>query len=227
MRLIFLGAPGTGKGTQAKRVAARYNIPQISTGDLLRHAVKEETILGITAKDFMHRGLLVPDELILDLIKERLEAPDCRQGYILDGFPRTITQEEGLSKLLSARKETVNYVINFTLSAPEIISRLSGRRVCSKCGKGYHINFNPPQESNVCDLCGASLYQRTDDQPDIISKRLVEYEKQTAPLVNYYQKEGKIYHISASEGITEIFDQLVDLLDKNSVDGKKQPASSG
>jgi adenylate kinase len=196
MRLIFLGAPGTGKGTQAGAIADQYNIPQVATGDILRRAVKEGTELGQKAKTIMDRGELVPDQIILDLIKSRLSEPDCENGYILDGFPRTLDQAEGLDRMMDG--DAVDAVIYFDMPQDEIIERVTSRRVCVSCGKTFNMINNPPPEDKVCPRCGGDIIQRDDDKEETVRKRLVVYKEKTAPLVNYYRERGRLLTIDAS-----------------------------
>ncbi len=202
MRLIFLGAPGTGKGTQAGAIADKYNIPQIATGDILRRAVKEGTELGQKAKVIMDRGELVPDQIILDLIKSRLTEPDCENGYILDGFPRTLEQAEGLDQLMDG--DAVDAVIYFEMPQDTIIERVTGRRVCVSCGKTFNMINNPPPEDNVCPRCGGDIIQRDDDKEETVRKRLVVYEEKTAPLVTYYRERGRLLTIDASGAVDAV-----------------------
>ena len=172
MNLILLGPPGAGKGTQAKLLCNKYNIPQISTGDILRSAVREQTVMGIKAKQFMDGGSLVPDEVVVGIVEERLLKPDCDKGFILDGFPRTIPQADALKQTLKNLGKDIDYVISITVNNDELLNRITGRRTCTKCGKGYHVTFDPPKLAGVCDVCGAELYQRDDDKEDTIRHRL-------------------------------------------------------
>ncbi len=193
INIILLGPPGAGKGTAAKMIAKKYSIPQISTGDIFREAVKKQTELGKRVKTIMEKGELVPDELTISLVKERLAQPDTERGYILDGFPRTVKQADELSKF-----QSIKAVINFNISEEEIIRRLSGRRVCKNCGAIYHITDYPPKKEGICDKCGGELYQRDDDKIEAIKKRLVVYNEQTAPLIDYYREKGLLYDINMS-----------------------------
>ncbi len=199
INIIFLGPPGAGKGTAAKMLAGKYSIPQISTGDIFREAVKKETELGKKVKTIMEKGELVPDELTVSLVRERLTQPDTEGGYILDGFPRTVKQADELSKF-----QKIVAVINFNISEEEIIRRLSGRRVCKNCGAIYHITDYPPKKEGICDKCGGQLYQRDDDKIEAIKKRLVVYKEQTAPLIDYYREKGLLYDINTSIDPKEI-----------------------
>ena len=203
MKLIFLGPPGAGKGSVAKRVVEKLGILQISTGDLLRAAVKEGSELGNKAKGYMDSGGLVPDELVIDLLKDRISKPDCEKGFILDGFPRTIPQAEALEK----SSIEIDKVVNFTISKEVIIERLSGRRTCKACGAIFHTKNIPPKKEGICDYCGEELMQRDDDKVEAIENRLVVYEKQTAPLIDFYK--GNIVNISAEAPLDEIVDETI------------------
>ncbi len=212
MRLILLGPPGAGKGTQAKMLSEKHAIPQISTGDILRQAVKDGTELGRKAQQFMEKGLLVPDEVILGIVNDRLAEADCQAGYILDGFPRTLVQAKVLQTSLEQRKEKIDTVLNLEVILQQVVERLSGRRVCSVCGRGYHILFKSPKSDNRCDKCGGELYQRKDDREATIRERLKQYNQQTSPLIDYYQKQGKLQAVDGSGDIKEIFNRLDNLL---------------
>jgi adenylate kinase len=213
VNLILLGPPGAGKGTQALKIVERFHIPQISTGDILRAAVKEKTPLGMKAKAFMDRGQLVPDELVIGIIEERLKASDCRQGFILDGFPRTIAQAEALQSILTKIGKFIDYVVNIEVDPEELVRRLTGRRTCKNCGGMFHISFHPPRKEGVCDRCGGSLYQREDDQEETIRNRLDAYQKQTAPLIRYYQQINRLRPIQGMGDQDEIFERVARLLD--------------
>lgn len=213
MNLILLGPPGAGKGTQAQRMVERYRIPQISTGDILRAAVKESTPLGMKAKGFMDRGQLVPDEIVIGIIEERLKAKDCNSGFILDGFPRTIPQAEALQPILAKLGKKIDHVINIEVDSEELVRRLTGRRTCKNCGAMFHVLFQPPKKEGLCDRCGGTLYQRADDNEEAIRTRLNEYEKQTAPLVHYYRGKKTLRPIQGVGGPDQIFGQIVRLLD--------------
>jgi len=213
MNLILLGPPGAGKGTQAQRMVDRYHIPQISTGDILRAAVKESTPLGMKAKGFMDQGQLVPDEIVIGIIEERLKAKDCNAGFILDGFPRTIPQAEALQPILTRIGKKIDYVINIEVDPEELVRRLTERRTCKNCGAMFHILFQPPKKEGICDRCGGTLYQRADDKEETIRTRLKEYEKQTAPLIQYYQGKKTIRSVQGLGGPDQIFDQITRLLD--------------
>ena len=213
MNLILLGPPGAGKGTQAQRIVERYHIPQISTGDILRAAVKDGTPLGTKAKGFMDRGQLVPDEIIIGTIAERLKTKDCDPGFILDGFPRTIPQAEALQSILTKIGKRIDHVINIEVPSEELVRRLTGRRTCKNCGAMFHLLFQPPKKQETCDRCGGLLYQRADDNEETIRTRLKEYEKQTAPLIQYYRGEEKLRSIQGVGGPDQIFDQIARVLD--------------
>ena len=213
MNLILLGPPGAGKGTQAQRIVDRYHIPQISTGDILRAAVKESTPLGMKGKGFMDQGQLVPDEIVIGIIEERLKAKDCDPGFILDGFPRTIPQAEALQPILTNIEKKIDHVINIEVDPEELLRRLTGRRTCKNCGAMFHLFFQPPKKEGICDRCGGTLYQRADDKEETIRTRLKEYEKQTAPLIQYYQGKKKLRSIQGIGGPDQIFGQIIRLLD--------------
>ncbi len=212
MNLILLGPPGAGKGTQAQKMAEYFHIPQISTGDILRSAVKEGTPLGKEAKSFMDRGQLVPDEVVIGIIDERLRASDCQLGFILDGFPRNISQADALQSLLARMGKSMDHVINIEVDSEELVRRLTGRRTCKNCGAMFHILFQPPKEEGKCDRCGGPLYQRADDNEETIRTRLKEYEKQTAPLIDYYQKKNLLRSIDGVGGADQIFERILDQL---------------
>jgi adenylate kinase len=195
----------------------RYRIPQISTGDILRAAVKESTPLGMKAKGFMDQGQLVPDEIVIGIIEERLKAKDCNAGFILDGFPRTIPQAEALQPILTKIGKKIDYVINMEVDPEELVRRLTGRRTCKNCGAMFHLLFQPPKKEEICDRCGGTLYQRADDKEETIRTRLKEYEKQTAPLIQYYQGKKTLRSIQGLGGPDQIFDQITRLLDAKPV----------
>ncbi|MFB3886856.1 MAG: adenylate kinase [Thermodesulfobacteriota bacterium] len=213
MNLILLGPPGAGKGTQAQMIVERYHIPQVSTGDILRKAVREGTPLGKKAKAFMDQGQLVPDEVVIDIIDERLRASDCNPGFILDGFPRTIAQGEALEPILTQMGKKIDHVINIEVDPEELVRRLTGRRTCKNCGAMFHILFHPPKAGGICDRCSGTLYQREDDQEKTIRTRLDAYQKQTAPLIQYYQVKGYLRSIQGVGGEKEIFERITRLLD--------------
>ncbi len=209
MNIILLGPPGAGKGTQAQKIVEYFHIPQISTGDILRSAVKEGTPLGKEAKTFMDRGQLVPDEVVIGIIDERLRAPDCQPGFILDGFPRNISQADALQSLLEKMGKSIDHVINIEVDSEELILRLTGRRTCKNCGAMFHILFQPPREEGKCDRCGGPLYQRADDHEETIRTRLKEYERQTTPLRDYYQKKKLLRSIHGVGGADQIFERIL------------------
>jgi len=201
MKLILLGPPGAGKGTQAKMLTDRYGIPQISTGDILRAAVKEGTPMGVKAKSFMDAGALVPDEVVVGIVRERLQKADCAPGFILDGFPRTVAQADALKENLRALGKDLDAVISLEVDIEALVERLTGRRTCKECGRGYHVKFDPPKAAGVCDACGGVLFQRDDDREETIRKRLDVYHEQTSPLVAYYKNDGLL---TAIDGMLEI-----------------------
>ncbi len=208
MRLILLGPPGSGKGTQANLLQDKFSIPKISTGDILRAAVKANTELGQQAKKFMDKGELVPDEIVIGLIKERIVEPDCQGGYILDGFPRTIVQAEKLGETLAAMDQDIDSVVDLEVDPDELLIRLTGRSTCKNCGAMFHQTSHPPKVEGVCDECGGELYQRPDDNEETIVKRLEVYHKETAPLKEFYRKQGKLQSIQGRGGMEDIFSQL-------------------
>lgn len=212
MNLVLFGPPGAGKGTQAKFLVDSFNIPQISTGDMLRAAVKEHTPLGLIAKQIMESGGLVPDEVVLGIVRERIVLADCHNGFVLDGFPRTIPQADALVPMLSALNKQIDHVISLDVDCFEIIQRLSGRRTCPSCGKGYHVINDPPKLEGICDSCHAPLIQREDDREETVKNRLAVYEQQTAPLKAYYEKAGLLRHIDGSGTIQDIQHQIKEVL---------------
>jgi adenylate kinase len=208
MRLIFLGAPGVGKGTQAQRLAAQEGIPQISTGEILREAIKEKTQLGMQAKQFIDAGQLVPDDIVIGVIRDKLSSLKEEEGFILDGFPRTVPQAEALDRMLDARRQKITRVINFEVPNQEIIRRLSGRRTCSGCQAVYHVEYAPPRDPARCDKCGQALVQRKDDEAGTIANRLKVYGEQTSPLVDCYRKKGILRDLDATAAIDQVYDRL-------------------
>lgn len=212
MKIIMLGAPGAGKGTQAKMIAAKYGIPHISTGDIFRANIKNGTELGAKAKEYMDKGLLVPDELVVDLVIDRFKEPDCEKGYVLDGFPRTIPQAEALDKALSAIGENIDYAINVEVPDDNIINRMGGRRACVGCGATYHIVYSPTKEEGKCDTCGAELIIRDDDKPETVKNRLSVYHEQTQPLIDYYTSKGIIEEVDGTVDMNDVFDAIVKIL---------------
>ena len=190
MKLILLGPPGAGKGTQAKMLCAHYGIPQISTGDILRDAVRQQSPMGVKAKSYMDAGALVPDDVVVGIVRERLQQDDCHKGFVLDGFPRTVAQADALKVALDESGQSLDAVISLEVEAEALIERLTGRRTCKECGKGYHVKFDPPSRGGVCDVCGGQLVQREDDREETIRRRLEVYREQTAPLIDYYRSQG-------------------------------------
>ena len=212
MKIIMLGAPGAGKGTQAKQIAAKYEIPHISTGDIFRANIKEGTELGKKAKTYMDQGLLVPDELVVDLVVDRVKQDDCSNGYVLDGFPRTIPQAEALDKALAAMGEAMDYAINVEVPDENIVRRMSGRRACVDCGATYHIVYAPTKEENICDNCHGELILREDDKPETVQKRLNVYHEQTQPLIDYYTEKNILVEVDGTVDIDEVFAAIVNVL---------------
>ena len=212
MRIVMLGAPGAGKGTQAIKIAEKYSIPHISTGDILRANIKEETALGKKAKGYIDQGLLVPDELVVDLVVDRVNQADCTRGYVLDGFPRTIPQAEALDKALEVMGQKVDYAINVSVPDENIINRMSGRRACPACGATYHIVYAPTKVEDVCDHCHGTLILRDDDKPETVQKRLSVYHKQTQPLIEYYTEKNLLVTVDGTLGIDDVFDTIVKIL---------------
>lgn len=208
MNIILLGPPGAGKGTQAKMLIDAYGIPQISTGDMLREAVKNQTPLGIEAKKYMDAGKLVTDEVVIGLVKERIARQDCADGFMLDGFPRTVPQAEELDKVLTEMQKGIDHVVSIEVPNSELMGRLSGRRTCKACGQGFHMIFDPPKAEGVCDKCGGELYQRDDDNEETVSNRLKVYEDQTKPLIDYYQNKGLLRPIDGVGAIKDIFARI-------------------
>lgn len=212
MKIVMLGAPGAGKGTQAKKIAEKYGIPHISTGDIFRANIKNGTELGKKAKTYMDQGLLVPDELTCDLVVDRIQQPDAKNGYVLDGFPRTIPQAECLTKALEKLGSRLDYAIDVNVPDENIVNRMGGRRACLKCGATYHVEFAPPKEEGVCDACGEALVLRDDDKPETVQKRLAVYHEQTQPLIDYYSKEGVLKTVDGTKSLDEVFSQIVAIL---------------
>jgi adenylate kinase len=212
MRLVLLGAPGAGKGTQAKKLIEKYRIPQISTGDILRKAVADGTPLGKEAKSYMDSGGLVPDSVVIGLVKERLAQDDCKTGYILDGFPRTTPQAEELDNVLFGMNSPLDVALSVDVDKDDLMKRLTGRRTCRGCQQMYNIHFSAPKKDGVCDKCGGELYQRDDDQEDTIRNRLDVYEKSTAPLIDYYGSKGILKSVKGEGSIDDIFNQIVSIL---------------
>ena len=212
MRIILLGPPGAGKGTQAAGIVEKYNIPHISTGDIFRKNIKEGTELGKKAKGFIDQGLLVPDELTVGLVTDRISQPDCKNGFMLDGFPRNVAQAQHLDKYLKEVGISLDKVVNIEVDKDILVGRAVGRRICKSCGATYHVEFNPPKADGVCDVCGGELYQRADDNEETVSKRIQVYLDETKPLVDYYSKEGIIANINGEQSIDKVFADIVDAL---------------
>lgn len=212
MKLIMLGAPGAGKGTQAKKISAKYGIPHISTGDIFRANIKGGTELGMKAKGYMDQGQLVPDEITIGMLLDRIQAEDCRDGYVLDGFPRTIPQAESLTEALEKLGGKVDYAINVDVPDENIITRMSGRRACLGCGQTYHIVYNPPKKEGVCDACGEGLVLRDDDKEETVKNRLTVYHDQTQPLIDYYQKAGILKEVDGTQDLEAVFQDIVKIL---------------
>jgi adenylate kinase len=209
VRIVFLGPPGAGKGTQARRAAARWGVPQIATGDMLREAVKAGTGLGRQAKRYMDAGELVPDDVIIGLVGETLARPDARKGFVLDGFPRTLAQAEALDRLLEERGIQIDRVVLFRIGEAELVERLTGRRVCRQCGRNYHLTFSPPARPGVCDGCRGALYQRSDDEEATVRRRLGVYERDTRPLIDYYRHRGLLEEIAGAGTVEQVWAALL------------------
>ncbi len=208
MIIVLLGPPGAGKGTQASKISEALSIPHIATGDIFRDAVERGTELGRKAKEYMERGELVPDEIVNGIVKERISKPDCSNGFILDGYPRTLNQARALDEMLSEMGRKVDVVLNISVSEDEVVRRLSYRRVCRKCGAIYHLINDPPKREGICDRCGAELYQREDDREEVVRKRLRVYREQTKPLINYYRERGVLVDINGNGDIEEVWSQV-------------------
>lgn len=212
MKIIMLGAPGAGKGTQAKKIAEKYHIPHISTGDIFRANIKGGTELGMKAKAFMDQGQLVPDEITIGMLMDRIQEADCADGYVLDGFPRTIPQAESLTDALKARGEAVDFAVNVDVPDENIVNRMSGRRACVSCGATYHIMYNPPKQEGICDVCGEKLVLRDDDKPETVQKRLSVYHDQTQPLIEYYNAAGVLANVDGTQDMEKVFQDIVSVL---------------
>lgn len=213
MNIILMGLPGAGKGTQASEIVKKFPIPHISTGDMFRKAIKDETDLGKEAKSYMDRGELVPDEVTVGIVKERISEDDAKKGFLLDGFPRTIDQAESLSQIISELDREIDAVINIEVPEEELMNRLTGRRICEKCGTTYHLVFNPPKVDGICDIDGGKLYQREDDNPETVSNRLSVNVKQSKPILEYYNNKGVLKNIDGSKDIDEVTKDVIDILD--------------
>lgn len=212
MKVIMLGVPGAGKGTQAKKVAARYGVPHISTGDIFRENIKGETQLGLKSKVYIDQGLLVPDELVLELIVERFKLSDCSDGFVLDGFPRTIPQAKALDIALDKKNESVEYAIDVNVADEVIVNRMAGRRACLNCGKTYHVDTLKPKVEGICDYCDTKLVLRDDDKPETVIKRLEVYHEQTKPLLDYYHKKGILHSVDGTGDIDNIYKEIMHIL---------------
>ena len=217
MNIVLMGLPGAGKGTQADKIVEKYAIPHISTGDMFRAAIKEGTELGLKAKSFMDQGALVPDEVTIGIVRERLSKPDCDQGFLLDGFPRTVPQAEALDALLSDLGKSIEHVLNIQVEQEELIKRLTGRRICKECGTAYHLVFNPPAKDGVCDKDGGELYQRADDNPETVTNRLEVNMKQTQPLLDFYENKGVLNNLDGQQDIKVVFADIDALLQGNRI----------
>jgi adenylate kinase len=212
MNLVLMGLPGAGKGTQAERIVEKYDIPHISTGDMFRAAMKEETELGLQAKSFIDKGELVPDEVTIGIVRERLGKNDCQNGFLLDGFPRTVAQADALEGILAELSKQIDYVVNIEVNKDILMERLTGRRICKNCGATYHLVFNPPAVQGECDKCGGELYQRADDNEETVANRLEVNLKQTEPLLNFYNDKGYLRNINGEQDIDKVFVDVNQLL---------------
>ena len=214
MRIVLLGPPGAGKGTQAKLLQEHFDIPQISTGDILRRAAKEGTTFGKRAKKYMDRGELVPDSVILDIVEERLSADDCQKGFLLDGFPRTVVQAEAFQTMLDRQNQVLDGAVSLRVPRQKLVARLSGRRTCRQCGAMYHVRFNPPKNEGVCDQCGGDLYQRADDREETIEARMEVYDRESAPLLEHFRQKGLLREVDGSKTTDEVFREILRQLRK-------------
>ncbi|MCX0409224.1 adenylate kinase [Clostridium perfringens] len=212
MKIVLLGPPGAGKGTQAKSISNRYSIPHISTGDIFRKNISENTPLGIEAKSYMDNGQLVPDEVTINMVKYRLQQDDCKNGYLLDGFPRTVHQAEALDNFLTEREESIDTALLIEVPKEFILERMTGRRVCPSCGASYHIKFNPPANDGKCDLCGSDVIQRKDDTEETVKERLDVYENQTQPLIDFYKNKKQLSVVDGTQAINEVFESICKIL---------------
>lgn len=212
MNILFMGPPGAGKGTQAEAIVNEFGIPHISTGDAFRLAIKQGTPVGLKAKEYIDQGLLVPDDVTVGIVRERLQQSDCEKGFLLDGFPRTLSQAEALEDLLSELNRKLTHVINLKVDRNKLLARLTGRRICKSCGSTYHVIFNPPKQEGVCDKCGGELYQRSDDNEESVGTRLDEYINKTAPLLQFYEEKGLLREIDGEQEIDTVTKEIVSLL---------------
>ncbi len=213
LRLILLGPPGAGKGTQASAIVEKFNIPHISTGDIFRANIKEKTELGKKVEEYMNKGLLVPDELVVSIVKDRLTKDDCKKGFLLDGFPRTVVQAEALDEELKNMSLKIDKVINIEANKEVLIERIIGRRICKDCGATYHVKFSPPKQEGICDKCGGELYQREDDKIETVVKRIEVYAEQTKPLIDYYAEKGLLLNVDGTKDKEEVFKDIVRALE--------------
>lgn len=212
MNILFMGPPGAGKGTQAEVIVNEFGIPHISTGDAFRLAIKQGTPIGKKAKEYMDQGLLVPDDVTIGIVEERLQQSDCEKGFLLDGFPRTLSQAEALDEILSRLNTKLDHVINLKVDRDKLMARLTGRRICKNCGATYHVIFNPPKQEGVCDKCGGELHQRSDDNEESVGTRLDEYINKTAPLLTFYENKGLLRQIDGDQEIGTVSDEIVSVL---------------
>ncbi len=212
MKIVMLGAPGAGKGTQALNIAKEYNIPHISTGDIFRANIKNQTELGMKAKEYMDKGALVPDDVTIGMLLGRIAEPDCKSGFVLDGFPRTIPQAESLRDALTNQGAKIDFAVDIEVPDENIINRMSGRRACTKCGGTYHIVFNPPKKEGICDNCGAELVQRADDKPETVLERLKTYHELTQPLIDFYKKENVLVEVDGTKKPSEVLEDILGAL---------------
>ena len=215
MKIVFMGPPGAGKGTQAEKIIENYQIPHISTGDMFRKAIKDQTELGLEAKRYMDQGALVPDHVTIGIVKDRLSESDCKSGFLLDGFPRTVDQAKALDEILTSLDSKIDYVINIDVDLDILKERLTGRRICRSCGATYHMIFNPPAVAGTCDKCGGELYQRKDDNEETVGNRLDVYVSQTKPLLDYYSLAGNLVNINGQQSIDLVFAEIQDVLGGN------------
>lgn len=215
MKIVFMGPPGAGKGTQAEKIIENYQIPHISTGDMFRKAIKDQTELGMEAKRYMDQGALVPDHVTIGIVKDRLSESDCKSGFLLDGFPRTVDQAKALDEILTSLDSKIDYVINIDVDLDILKERLTGRRICRSCGATYHMIFNPPKNADVCDKCGGELYQRKDDNEETVGNRLDVYVSQTKPLLDYYSLAGNLVNINGQQSIDLVFEEIREVLGGN------------
>ncbi|WP_047983268.1 adenylate kinase [Ornithinibacillus californiensis] len=214
MNLLLMGLPGAGKGTQAEKISEKYNIPHISTGDMFRSAIKEGTELGVKAKSFMDQGALVPDEVTIGIVKERLSKDDCEKGFLLDGFPRTTPQAEALQTLLSDMNQAIDHVLHVKVPEEKLVERLSGRRICPTCGRAYHVMYNPPEKEGICDKDGSALIQRDDDKPETVKNRLNINIEQSKPLLDFYEDRGYLVTINGDQDIDKVFQDIQSIIEK-------------